>query len=42
MHNGFWVMHYQIYGFPGYLLVHLPVPENFGAKIHSMCDEYAP
>ena len=32
MHNGFWVIHYQIYGFPKYLLVHLPVPEIFGPK----------
>jgi hypothetical protein len=34
MHNGFWVMHYQICGFTGYLLVHLSVPEFFGAKIY--------
>ncbi|KIJ90267.1 hypothetical protein K443DRAFT_116840 [Laccaria amethystina LaAM-08-1] len=27
-------MHYQICGFTGYLLVHLSVPEFFGAKIY--------
>ena len=34
MHKDFGVMHYQIYGFPRYLLVHLPVPDFFGAKIY--------
>ena len=34
MHNGFQVMHYQIYRFTGYLLVHLTVPDFFWAKIY--------
>jgi len=38
-------MHYQIYRFTGYLLVHLTVPEFFGWKstwIYPMCHKYTP
>jgi len=38
-------MHYQIYRFTGYLLVHLMVPDFLGAKIYPdmpMCHEYTP
>ena len=34
MHNEFQVMHYQIYRFTGYLLVHLTLPDFFRMKIY--------